>query len=74
MKTTIVKHLLYSCTLFLRVFKSHSLHSLIFNYIEYLILIYIVRYLTLCNSTPVYVNIFLSKKLHLGTLKFVSVD
>ena len=49
MKTTIVKHLLYSYTLFLRVFKTHSLHSLIFNYIEYFILIYIVTYLTLCK-------------------------
>ena len=49
MKTTIVKHLLYSFTLFLRVFKTHSMHSLIFNYIEYFILIYIVTYLTLCK-------------------------
>ena len=49
MKTTIVKHLLCSYTLFLRLFKTHSLHSLIFNYIEYFILIYIVTYLTLCK-------------------------
>ena len=49
MKTTIVKHLLYSYTLFTRVFKTHSLHSLIFNYTEYFILIYTVTYLTLCG-------------------------
>ena len=49
MKTTIVKHLLYSYTLFMRVFKTHSLHSLIFNYTEYFILIYTVTYLTLCR-------------------------
>ena len=41
MKTTFVKHLLYSYTLFLRVFKTQSLHSLIFDYTEYFILIYI---------------------------------
>ena len=44
MNTTIVKHLLYSYTLFLRVFKTHSLPSLIFNYIEYFILIYTVSH------------------------------
>ena len=49
MKTTILKHLLYSYTLFLRVFKTHSLHSLIFNYTEYFIHIYTVTYLTLCR-------------------------
>ena len=49
MKITIVKHVLYSYALFLRVFKTHSLHSLIFNYIGYFILIYIVTYLTLCK-------------------------
>ena len=49
MKTTIVKHLLYSYTLFQRVFKTHSLHSLTFYYTEYFILIYIVTYLTLCR-------------------------
>ena len=75
MKTTFVKHLLYSYTLFLRVFKTQSLHSLIFDYTEYFILIYIVQRILRCvNSTPVYVNIFLSKKLYLDTLKFVSVN
>ena len=49
MKITIVKHLLYSYTLFTRVFKTHSLHSLIFNYTEYFIIIYTVTYLTLCR-------------------------
>ena len=38
MKTPIIKHLLYNYTLFKRVFKTHSLHSLIFNNIEYFIL------------------------------------
>ena len=46
-KTTIVKHLLYGYTLITRVFKTHSLHSLIFDYTEYFILIYTVTYLTL---------------------------
>ena len=49
MKTTIVKHLSYSYNLFTRVFKTHSLYSLIFNYTEYFILIYTVTYLTLCR-------------------------
>ena len=49
MKNTILKHLLYSYTLFLRVFQTHSLHSLIFNYTEYFILICTVTYLTLCR-------------------------
>ena len=49
MKTTIIKHLLYSYTLFTRVFKTRSLHSLIFNYAEYFILLYTVTYLTLCR-------------------------
>ena len=48
MKTTIVKHLLYSYTLFLSVFKTHSLHSLIIDYTEYLSL-YSVMFLTLCR-------------------------
>ena len=49
MKTTIVKHLLYSYTLSLRVFKTHSLRPLIFNCIVDFILKYIVTYLTLCK-------------------------
>ena len=66
MKATIQKHLLYSYTLFMRVFKTHSLHSLIYNYTEYFILIYIVTYLTLCRCHTCLSQYFSFKKASFG--------